>query len=351
MELSILPFTLEDQLILATLSYANFGPYVKSDEKITIKEATERLLKINYKPENFRVKNDYKLVEAIMNAPRFSSLYISDIEEHFDKGLKQFFAFTVHLKRAKLIVYRGTDNTVTGWKEDFDMAYEPEVPSQAEALKYLNKIARRYSGSLLLTGHSKGGNLSIYAAANASESIRKRIIAVFNNDGPGFNEENRTHETFHLIADRTVTLVPRASIIGMIMEHSDDYHIVESTARLIFQHDPYTWVFDGPKLKFVEERTPNSIMFERVISTWLKSATREERAGFVDASFKCLSGIGVENFSGSSFEIIFRTPEVIKIYRSLDPKEKAVMKKVVVKLIQATKEQVAKKDDVKLIGN
>ena len=351
MELSILPFTLEDQLILATLVYTNFGPFVSRDEKITIKEACKRVLSVDFKPENFRVRNDYLLIKAILDAPRFSSLYISDVEERFDKGLTQFFALTIHLDKAKLIAYRGTDNTVTGWKEDFEMAYEPEVPSQREALKYLNRIARKYSSPLMLTGHSKGGNLSIYAAANASESIRKRIIAVFNNDGPGFNEENRTHETFHLIADRTVTLVPRASIIGMIMEHSDDYHIVESTARLIFQHDPYTWVFDGPKLKFVEERTPNSILFERVISTWLKSATREERAGFVDASFKCLSGIGVENFSGSSFEIIFRTPEVIKIYRSLDPKEKAVMKKVVVKLIQATKEQVAKKDDVRLIGN
>ena len=347
MEFSILPFTLEDQLILATLVYTNFSPFVSKDEKITIKEAVERVLSVDYRPENFRVKNDYLLLKAIKDAPRFSSLYVSDIEEHFDRGVTQFFALTLHLDEAKLIAYRGTDNTVTGWKEDFDMAYEAEVPSQREALKYLNRIARKYSGPLMLTGHSKGGNLSVYAAANTSDRVKRRIRAVYNNDGPGFNEESRTHETIASISDKITTLIPECSIIGMLMEHSDDYYIVSSSARHIFQHDPYSWIFDGPRFKLASERTQYSILFERVISTWLKNASKEEREGFVEGAFKCLSATGVDNFSASSFELLFRTPEVIKSYRALDAKEKAVMKKVVVKLIQATRENIGKP----LIGN
>ena len=342
MEFSILPFTLEDQLILATLVYTNFGPFVSRDEKITIKEACKRVLSVDFKPENFRVRNDYLLIKAILDAPRFSSLYISDVEERFDKGLTQFFALTIHLDKAKLIAYRGTDNTVTGWKEDFEMAYEPEVPSQREALKYLNRIARKYSSPLMLTGHSKGGNLAVYAAANTTDRVKKRIKAVYNNDGPGFNEASRTHETISSISDRIVTIIPQCSFIGMLMEHSDDYHIVSSSARLVLQHDPYSWLFDGPRFKYEKERTQNSVLFERVVSTWLRNASREEREGFVDGAFKCLSATGVDNFSGSNFEILFRTPDVIKRYRALDDKEKAVIKKVVVKLIQATRENIGK---------
>lgn len=344
LEFSCLPFNIEDQLILSTLIYVNFGPFIKEGECLTIKEASERVLAVPYKAENFRVKNDFKLLEAIVKAPRFSSLYISDVEEHFDTGSRQFFAFTVHLKRAKLIVFRGTDNTVTGWKEDFAMAYEDEVPSQRDALKYLMRVARRYRGSLVIAGHSKGGNLAVYAAVNASDVVKKRILKVYNNDGPGFNEHNRTCQMVHGMDDRIVTIVPSSSIIGMLMCHSSDYLVVDSSARLIFQHDPYSWVFDGPCFKYLPERSQDSIVFESVISSWLKDASRKEREVFVDAAYKCFSAMGIDSFAGNSLEILFRAPEMIKQYKALSNDEKKVMKKLISGLIRATRTNLVTKE-------
>lgn len=335
--MSILPFNIADQLILSTLSYVNFTPFMDGGERLTFKEAAIRILNADFRAENFRVKNDYELLKAVLTSPRFSSLEFSDVEDHFDTGLRQFFAFTVHLPDEKLIVFRGTDNTVTGWKEDFDMAYEDEVPSQHDALAYLSRIAEKYQGDLSITGHSKGGNLAVYAAANSEDGIKHRIRAVYNNDGPGFNEHNRTHENLASIKDRVITIVPSSSFIGVLMDHSDDYRIVASSARLIMQHDPYSWLFDGPDFKYVRKRSNESLLFERVIASWLKNASKGDREIFVDAIYKCLSSTGIDQFAGKNFEIIFRAPEVIKSYRALPEKEKTIMKKVVVKLIQATR--------------
>ena len=338
MELSCLPFTIEDQLILATLCYVNYGAFVSPDESISIADASCRILSKDYQGENFRVRNDYLLVQSIVSAPRFSKLIMSDVIDKFDKGHKQFFAMTVHLDSDSLIIlFRGTDNTVTGWKEDFDMAYEDEVPSQAEALRYLELIASKYHGDIIISGHSKGGNLAVYAAANCSDSIRRRIRTVYNNDGPGFNEHSRTRKRVEEIRERIVTVVPESSMIGMLLDHSSDYLIVASSYRLIFQHDPYSWLFDGPHFKYVPKRSEDSILFENVISSWLDGASKREREIFVDAAYKCVSSMGIDYFAESSFEILFKAPEVIRSYQNLDSEEKRVMKRIIFSLVHATR--------------
>ncbi len=338
LELSSLPFTIEDQLILATLCYVNYGAFVSPDESISIEDASRRILAKDYQGENFRVRNDYLLVQSIVSAPRFSKLIMSDVLDKFDKGHKQFFAMTVHLDPDSLIIlFRGTDNTVTGWKEDFDMAYEDEVPSQAEALRYLEMVAGKYGKRIILSGHSKGGNLALYAAANASSAVRERIVRVYNNDGPGFNEHNRIREKLEAIKEKVVTIVPESSMIGMLLDHSSDYLIVASSYRLIFQHDPYSWLFDGPHFKYVPKRSEDSILFENVISSWLKVASKREREIFVDAAYKCVSSMGIDYFAESSFEILFKAPEVIRSYQNLNSEEKKVMRKIISALVHATR--------------
>ncbi len=337
-----LPLTIEDQLILANLAYTHFENVVAPEECITLKEAAERLIRLPFSIQNFRVKNDYFLIEALVGAPRFSSLYISDVESHFDKGKRQFFSFTVHIGDTNLIAYRGTDNTVTGWKEDFDMAYEEEVPSQRDALKYLARIARKYDGKIILTGHSKGGNLALFAGSLASSRVQKRIVTVYNNDGPGFNEKSRAFSNIGKIRGKTVTLIPESSFIGMLMEHSDNYRIVASSNRMIMQHDPYSWLFDGPHFKYVESRSTDSVIFENVVSKWLKSASHEEREIFVDAAFKCIESVGLEDLAGNSLEILAKTPGLIRSFKNLSDNEKKVMRTVLRNLVSSAKGSIKK---------
>ena len=328
MEITNLPLSIEDQLILSTLCYVNYGAFVSPDEKITIGEASHRVEMAEFDIENFRCRRDYDLVKAIQEAPRFADLYMSDIREFFEDS-RQFFAMTVHLPKEKLIVYRGTDLSLEGWKEDFEMAYEDVVPSQKDALEYLMDISKKYRGKLSITGHSKGGNLAVYAAANASPRVRGRINRVYNNDGPGFHEDSPTHHLIPLIEDKVTTIVPASSIIGLLMEHTEDYLIVESNSTMIFQHDPYSWVFDGPHFMWSDSRNSDSFFMDRVAADWLRGMSKEAREQFIDTLFALFGAVGLDSFRGLTKNVIFRFPEFIRAFRKL-PKESRLQFKSVI---------------------
>ncbi len=330
LDMSRLPFSVEDQLILSTLVYVNFHPYI-DDDSSTIGKAVARILEHGYDEKNYRVQNDHRLLEMIDHSPRFADLVVSDSVEHFDEKIScQFYAFTVHLPGDRIaICYRGTDLTLAGWKEDFDMAFENVVPSQADALEYLTCVAGKYKkDSLILTGHSKGGNLAVFAAANAPEYVKSRITAVYNNDGPGFNEDSPTKNKLPSIRDKVVTIVPSSSIIGMLMEHTLEYLVVESSSFSIFQHDPYSWVFDGPHFKYADERSKESLLMDRISTSWLKTMSREEREHFVDVVFMVLGAGGVSDFRSYSKQLLQRQGDIIKAYRSLSSNERALLRKI-----------------------
>lgn len=334
--MSSIPFSIEDQLILSTLVYINYASYVSEDEVLTVKEASLRILSHGYKESDYRVKNDYRLLEEIVDAKRFASLTLSDCVEHFDEQSDhQFFAFTIHLPSSVIICYRGTDLSLAGWKEDFNMAFSDTVPAQRDALDYLLLVAGKYKGPILICGHSKGGNLAVFAAANAPEKIKKRIVRVYNNDGPGFNENSSTHALLSSLDGRVDTLVPSSSVIGMLMEHSMDYCVVESSSFLIFQHDPYSWVFDGPHFKYADSRSRDSIVLDKAASDWLSSITPEEREKFVDVLFTLFGKAGIKSFRGYSKQMFLKAPEFIKAFLMLPKDQKNMFIHVVNNLFKA----------------
>lgn len=334
--LSDLPLSIEDQLILATLVYVNYSGYVAPDETLSVRDASLRILSHGYKESDYRVKNDYRLLQEIVDAPRFSSLMLSDCVEHFDESSdRQFFAFTVHLPSSIIICYRGTDLSLAGWKEDFNMAFSDTVPAQKDALDYLVRVADRYRTPIMLCGHSKGGNLAVFAAANAPVKIRRRIVRVYNNDGPGFNEGSSTHALLPAIEDKVETLVPSSSVIGMLMEHTMDYRIVESSSFLIFQHDPYSWLFDGPHFKYSDSRSLDSLVADKVASDWLSSITPEEREKFVDVLFTLFGKAGIRSFRGYSKQMFLKAPEFLKAFLMLPKDQKSMFIHVVNNLFKA----------------
>ena len=268
--------------------------------------------------------------------------------EIYEEMTKQFFALTFHLPDGSLVIsYRGTDMSLTGWKEDFNMSFEDTVPSQKDALSYLNRIAAKYKGKIFLTGHSKGGNLAVYATANASKRIQQRIVRVFNNDGPGFNEESRTYSILPSIADKVVTIVPSSSIVGMLLEHLPSYRVIESTSVSIFQHDPYTWCFDGPHFAYKENLSDDSLMMNRILSTWIKSLSREKRETFVDSLFSIFGNAGIKTFRLNSTDVIMRGPDFIRAYFSLAREERKMLKDVTMSLARIAGEMFFDHDEEK----
>ena len=344
--MSNIPFSIEDQLILSTLVYINYASYVSEDEVLTVKEASLRILSHGYKESDYRVKNDYRLLEEIVDARRFASLSLSDCIEHFDESSdRQFFAFTIHLPTSVIICYRGTDLSLAGWKEDFNMAFSDTVPAQRDALDYLLRVAGKYKGPILLCGHSKGGNLALFAAANAPEKIKKRIVRVFNNDGPGFNENSSTHCLLPSLEGRVDTLVPSSSVIGMLMEHSMEYCVVESSSFLIFQHDPYSWVFDGPHFKYADSRSRDSIVLDKAASDWLSSISPQEREKFVDVLFTLFGKAGIKSFRGYSKQMFLKAPEFIKAFLMLPKDQKNMFIHVVNNMFKAFAGSIFYKED------
>ena len=186
------------------------------------------------------------LYPVLANSVRFGNLYISDFINKKDvEQEKQFSAITVHLPNDYIYVaFRGTDNTIVGWREDLNMCFSDTVPSQIDAVNYLNSIAKKYDNEnlkIFVGGHSKGGNLAIYAAAFCDLKFQEKIVTVYNNDGPGFSENIVDTEEYRRILPKIQTFMPQTSIIGRLLNHKEKIIILESTQTGIMQHDLYSW--------------------------------------------------------------------------------------------------------------
>ncbi len=167
---------------------------------------------------------------AVAANPRFSDVEMSAYCEQFDGGAQtQFAAVTFRLPSGTLVVaFRGTDDSLVGWKEDFNMAFQYPVPAQVSAAEYLKKVASLWDGPILLTGHSKGGNLAVYAAMNAEDEIKDRVERIYSLDGPGFPEEVVKSFEYASVSDRIVKIVPDSSVVGMVFETPERCVVVKS---------------------------------------------------------------------------------------------------------------------------
>lgn len=242
-------FNVVDSLVLSELSYIRFENIVPflSDKKAPIKIG--ELLKAELYATMFQnlrdIESHRRLLYALAASPRFRNTYLNLYINIFDPVFeKQFSAVTYYLDdKTAYIAYRGTDSTFVGWKEDFNMAYISPIPSQEEGVKYLNAVAGKISkvNKLRVGGHSKGGNIAVYSAVKCRPSVQERIITVFNHDGPGFKDNLFVSSEFSRIKDRIHTTMPEAALIGMLLQHHEDYLVIKSSRHGIMQHDSFTW--------------------------------------------------------------------------------------------------------------
>ena len=230
-----------DALILCQISYLNFQTLV--DSEFTKKGLPlSRLSELFFSSPDFETRKD---VGALINAKtvnllrvageskRFSALKVCGYVDKIDlNSEEQFSAITfVSPFGWNFVAFRGTDDTIVGWKEDFNLGYMDTVPAQEDALRYFEKATASLKGSFYVGGHSKGGNLALYAASYAQQSSKKHLLAVFNNDGPGFKESFFESEAFKSIKNIQHTYVPELSIVGMLFAHADGYITVKSDQK------------------------------------------------------------------------------------------------------------------------
>lgn len=269
---------------------------------------------------------DPEILEALLDSPRFMELTMSGYTVRYDKEeSEQFCAFTLELPNDDImVVYRGTDYSLAGWKENFSMSFLEKVPAQAHAAEYLEVAAKKRKGNIYVVGHSKGGNLAMYAAIFCSKRVKKRIVTVRNLDGPGFLDHIIRSPEYQEIKDRIETFVPQSSIIGRLLGHDENCTVIHSGSRSILQHFPYNW--EIRRDDFVECRgtTDSSRIIDDALKKWLEELDNSERTLFVEGLFSILKATGEENIADmlSPRNVI----TVISAYRKLDDETKNVIK-------------------------
>lgn len=318
-----------DNLILARLSYFPFDGYLEEGEEITIKEAYQRYQTMGTAGRILQ-QEDIDLFPILANSIRFGNMKLVGYKNKIDPiQEKQFSAITILMEdNTMYIAYRGTDNTIVGWKEDFNMSFSDLIPAQIDAVQYLENMAKQYGKKIRVGGHSKGGNLAVYASTFCKPQIQKRIIKVYNNDGPGFCDKVIQSEAYQKIVNKVHTYIPQTSIIGRLLNHKEDTTILKSTQTGIMQHDLYSWqVLGGEFIK--AELTNSSEFVDKTITNWLKEVSAEQREKFIDTLFEILNTTQVETLSEIRNNLFTNARTMVKTYQNLEPETKKIIVKTI----------------------
>ena len=332
------PFCEVDNLILSQLAYADFlGIVPEEGAGLTLSDAAEQYFGIHTDIASARslMQRTARLLKQAAGSKRFGSLTVSHHVNIVDPDeQEQFSAVTFDLGNGTLYVaFRGTDNTLTGWKEDFNLGFKASVPAQHEAVRYLESIAGARSCSLIAGGHSKGGNLAIYASVRCGGAVRERIASVYNNDGPGFGKEFIGSGAYKDMLGRIVTIVPQSSVVGMLLEHEEEYTVIESSQVGLMQHDAFSWEVLGARFIRLESVTKGSRILDETLKSWLESMDDTRRALFVEGLFSIFSETGAETLSALSSDVLGNAGAVLKAIHRMDRETKTPITQTVKSLL------------------
>ena len=288
-----------DALIFSVLSYIDLHGIVRYDDShpVPLHVAATAFLGLGNATDRARVKSDLVLLEKAAASPRFRDVRLAFYRSKLiPEEETQFAAVTFLLDDGTaFLTFRGTDNTLVGWKEDFNMSFQDSIPAQREALAYTEEVALAIPAILRLGGHSKGGNLAVFAAAKTSATIQSRIAEVFNLDGPGFTDSLMGNAGYIHMVPKIRTYIPESSIIGILLEHEEPYTVIRSRQVGALQHEPYSWEVMGGSFITKEEISSGSRFVHRTVKDWISDMSDEDRSTFVDTMYTLLSAGGASN--------------------------------------------------------
>ena len=350
------PFNPVDNLIFSQLAYLPMDGIVPGpDEKggIRIKDLAERYFRAQKESpskqlDEIMVKEAENAVKAIGAAPRYMDCRLFGYVNRTDKFQeKQFSAFCAVIGSKKssaklLAVYRGTDMSITGWKEDFNMLFRDAIPSQREAVGYLDKMARRFPGPLMIAGHSKGGNLAVYAAAFCRKDTRSRITAVYSNDAPGFHREVIQSRGYREILNRIYAFIPQSSLVGILLEHGETPAVIKSAATGLLQHLPSTWETTHNDFIRVEELTQESRLVDNIIRNWIDEIDEGQRQQFIETVYKIFVPTDAKSVGDLTVDWKNTAANIISTVKNMDGPTKKLMRKIISELFKSAGKEIEK---------
>jgi hypothetical protein len=342
LDFNVSPFNPVDNLIFSQLAYLTLDGIVPAPEEkngisiaIAVRHFNEKLSQPGFKLTSV-FKEDPELIRALGSSRRFGNCQLFGYVNHLDAALEiQFSAFCIYTNDNHCFVaFRGTDSSLVGWKEDFNMCFKDVIPSQLMAVDYLEKMALFIDGSIRVGGHSKGGNLAIYAASQCNKKVQKRITAVYSNDSPGFREEFISSSGFAAIKDRIQFYVPQSSIIGMFMEHGNKYILVKSSENGIKQHCQYSWEVTHDDLVRAEKTTASSRFINKTIREWISNHNNTQREQFIEALYYIFNSADVKSTVDLEKTWFTSISRVMKSLNNLDEPTRKFMRKSILNLFR-----------------
>ncbi len=338
------PFNEVDNLILAELAYVDFSscvPGMASERRVSIREAAEWFWSQHTREEVLASRTLYHMapmiLEKLPDAPRFAGVeltgYTNVVSDETDE---QMAAMTCFLPDGTAYAaFRGTDDTITGWKEDFNLSFLPQTPGQRRAAEYLSEMFAGTEMPIRVGGHSKGGNFAVYAAAFCKTEIRERIREVYTNDGPGFLKDVTSREEYQEILPRIISIIPEESVFGLLLDSSYKHRVVRSSERGLRQHDALSWMVRRNRFEAVPANSEVSRFLNLTLSRWIEGVPREERKEFVDTVFSVIEAAGEDTVSGLQRDGLKSLPEMARFLWRMDEEDQRRLRGILRELLRA----------------
>lgn len=330
------PFNEVDNLILACFSYLELDGIrgIQDGNTLYLEELSENFF-AEKKDEKIKaqttfLKNIPELLRKMARSDRYRKCRVGGfVNEILSSEIQQFAAVTIELPDGTVYIsFRGTDDTITGWKEDFNLS-NGIVPSHKRALEYLEKEGRYIQSMLRIGGHSKGGNLAMYAAMQCSDILQEKLLSVYDNDGPGFPEGFFSPGRVESVLPKVTRIIPEASVIGMLLSHQKDPRIVASTQKGILQHDAFTWEVMGPSFIEKESLTRRAAASDRSLHKWIDHMDEKQREHLIGELFSVLEATGADTISQIQEGGLKSLAAMVRQLDKLEPQSKAMVQELI----------------------
>ncbi len=348
------PFNEVDNLILACFSYVNLDgiPAVSGQKGIELKKLVKEFKKLYTIKELEADKSFIRLAPFMMfemaESVRFGNCVIRNyVNEIVTEAEQQFSAVEIVLDDGtSYISFRGTDDTIIGWKEDFNLS-TGVVPAQERAVEYMQRISDKAYGMLRVGGHSKGGNLAIYGSVMC-KSAHDKILEIYSNDGPGFSKEFQEFPETAEMMPKIIRIIPEYSIIGTLLEHEKQPIIVASTSRGLLQHDGFSWEVQGPGLVRRDSLNKTALRFIEILHKWIDGMDTEQKRLLIEDLFATLQASGYENLSEVQSGGLKSLAAMVKRLDKFAPESRGMMQELLTAICGGWLEQLQENTKDKL---
>ena len=342
------PFTELDVLALTELTYLPFGHIVPQGDTTGIPVRLSDAMELIERTTNFIVTNQHlHLVDELATSKRFKNIKLLNYVDEYDPDVqKQFAAMTYRLTMdVYLVIFRGTDDTLIGWKEDFHMTYMDHVPAQKRAASYLQNVMKEFpKGRFMVAGHSKGGNLATYACTYLPDPLFERVDAIYSYDAPGLNKAVIETQGYQRTSPKIHRFVPQGSIVGMMLEVPEPATIVKSRAFGGFaQHDAFTWMVEKDTFVTLDQTSPDSQQTDETLKQWVREVPDSQLKKFFDTFFGLFLDAGITSINDlMDLKNFSKIKEIFQNAQDLDPTEREMLERLAKQLID-TRVQAWKK--------